>query len=105
MRTYDFEYQSVGIHDIAMMAVGKTLADMPIADNIVGLFAQWVLAKESWRYDEQLEHMEIATIDVMPESPDGFYFSVEGRWFIESAEEREADNKNDQAWIDARNKE
>ena len=102
MRTHNFEYQSVGIHDIATMVVGRTLADKPIAKNIIGLFAQWVLAKESWRHDESIEDMEIANIDVMPVSPDGFYFSVEGTWFIEDEDEREADNKNDQAWIDAR---
>ena len=106
IRTHHFEYQSVGIMALTDMAVGMTLADKPIPKNIAGLFAQWVKNKEGWMHDERPDDMEIVWIDIMPVSPDGFYFSVEGEWFIEdeSSEEREADNRNDQAWIDARDK-
>ena len=77
-----FVYESVGIKDIAQMAVSLTLDDQPIPPSNQELFVLWAARHIAHENDLKVEHLYFDAIDIMPVSPDGYYFSIEGFWFM-----------------------
>lgn len=85
-----FEFRSVGISDIAIMAysMGKAPFEGPndfnfLRHNNTAWFKAWVANKLAWMFDIHPYQVEFKRFDVFPaNTPDGFYFIIEGRWYL-----------------------
>jgi hypothetical protein len=79
-----FEFQSVSVTDIASFATGLALSPehYPMPNTNREWFAEWTRKKIAYLHDLPIGEVHFDHFDMHPcGTPDGFYFTTNGRWY------------------------